>query len=156
MKIKLKELVYAVIIPLILGGASGFLTRNGMDSFETLKKPPLSPPGWLFPIVWTVLYILMGISSYLIYTSYSAKRQKKNSLTVYALQLIFNVVWPFFFFSLKLYTFSFMWLLIMWGLIILTTVMFYKISKTAAYLMIPYILWVTFALYLNLGVALLN
>ena len=156
MKIKWKELIISLVIPLAVGVVSGFLNKDSMKDFENLNQPPLSPPGWLFPVVWTVLYILMGIASYLVYTSYATKLQKKNALTVYGVQLFFNFVWSFLFFKFSLYSFSFVWILILWALIILTAVMFYKISKPAAYLMIPYLLWVTFAAYLNLGVAILN
>lgn len=156
MKIRWKELIISVAIPLAVGGVSGFLNRNSMKDFENLNQPPLSPPGWLFPVVWTILYVLMGIASYLIYTSYAPKRQKKSALTAYGVQLFFNFVWSFLFFNFGLYTFAFIWILILWALIILTAVLFSKISRPAAYLMIPYILWVTFAAYLNLGVAVLN
>ena len=156
MKIKWKELIISLIIPLAVGGVSGFLNRDSMKSFESLNQPPLSPPGWLFPVVWIILYVFMGIASYLVYTSYATKRQKDTALTAYGVQLFFNFVWSFLFFNFGLYTFSFIWILILLALIILTTVLFSKISKPAAYLMIPYILWVTFAAYLNLGVAILN
>lgn len=156
MKIKWKELIISLIIPLAVGGVSGFLNRDSMKSFESLNQPPLSPPGWLFPVVWTILYVFMGIASYLVYTSYATKRQKDTALTAYGVQLFFNFVWSFLFFNFGLYTFSFIWILILLALIILTAVLFSKISKPAAYLMIPYILWVSFAAYLNLGVAILN
>lgn len=156
MKIKWKELIISLVIPLAVGAVSGFLNKDSMKDFENLNQPPLSPPGWLFPVAWTILYILMGIASYLVYTSYATKLQKKNALTVYGVQLFFNFVWSFLFFKFSLYSFSFVWILILWALIILTALMFYKISKPAAYLMIPYLLWVTFAAYLNLGVAILN
>lgn len=156
MKIRWKELIISVAVPLAVGGISGFLNRNSMKDFESLNQPPLSPPGWLFPVVWTILYTLMGIASYLVYTSYATKRKKNNALTVYGAQLFFNFVWSFLFFNFGLYTLAFIWILILLALIILTTVLFSKISKPAAYLMIPYILWVTFAAYLNLGVAILN
>ena len=156
MKIKWKELIISLIIPLAVGGVSGFLNRDSMKSFESLNQPPLSPPGWLFPVVWTILYVFMGIASYLVYTSYATKRQKDTALTAYGVQLFFNFVWSFLFFNFGLYTFSFIWILILLALIILTAVLFSKISKPAAYLMIPYILWVTFAGYLNLGVTILN
>ena len=156
MKIKWKELIISLIIPLAVGGVSGFLNRDSMKSFESLNQPPLSPPGRLFPVVWTILYVFMGIASYLVYTSYATKRQKDTALTAYGVQLFFNFVWSFLFFNFGLYTFSFIWILILLALIILTAVLFSKISKPAAYLMIPYILWVSFAAYLNLGVAILN
>ena len=156
MKTKRKELIFSLLIPLAVGGISGFLNRNSMKDFESLNQPPLSPPGWIFPVVWTILYILMGVASYLIYTSYAPKAQKKNTLTAYGTQLFFNFVWSFLFFGFKFYTFSFIWILIMLALIILTTFLFSKISKPASYFMIPYVLWTAFAAYLNLGVAILN
>jgi tryptophan-rich sensory protein len=127
-----------------------------MAMFERLNKPPLSPPGWLFPLVWTILYTLMGVASYLVFTSGQDSDEIKLTLKVYALQLIFNFFWSILFFNFELYFFAFFWLLALLALIILTTVLFYKVSKPAAYLMFPYILWVTFAAYLNLGVALIN
>ena len=127
-----------------------------MSMFALLSKPPLSPPGWLFPLVWTILYTLMGIASYLVFTSGQDSDEIKWALQVYALQLIFNFFWTILFFNFELYFFAFFWLIALLALIILTTVLFYKVSKPAAYLMIPYIIWVTFAAYLNFGVALLN
>lgn len=127
-----------------------------MIAFDELNKPYLSPPGWLFPIVWTILYILMGLASYIIITSSSDGNKTKTALKIYGLQLLFNFFWPTLFFNLNLYFFSFLWLIILWLLILITIVLFYKISKTAAYLMVPYLLWVTFASHLNFSVALLN
>lgn len=156
MKIKWKELIIAVAIPLLVGGLSALLTSGSMQSFEQLQKPPLSPPGWLFPVVWMVLYVLMGIASYLIYTAKYSAGMAGNALLFYVIQLVFNFFWSIIFFNWEMYLFSFIWLLVMLVLIIVTTVKFYQISKPAAYLMIPYILWVAFAGYLNLGIYLLN
>ena len=136
-----------------MGGASAFFTRDGMQTFQTLNKPALAPPGWLFPVVWTLLYALMGIASYLVLTSDKANR---FALTIYAVQLIFNFFWSIIFFNLERYLFAFVWLVLLWILIFITTVLFYRISKPAGYLMIPYLLWVTFAGYLNLFIYLLN
>ncbi len=127
-----------------------------MEVFGRVEKPPLSPPGWLFPVVWTVLYILMGIASYLVLESGASRKNIENGITVYGLQLFFNFFWSIIFFNFELYTFAFVWLLALWVLIIITAVRFAKVSKPAAYLMIPYIVWVTFAAYLNLGIAILN
>lgn len=156
MKIKWKELIIAVAIPLLVGGLSALLTSDSMQSFEQIAKPPLSPPGWLFPVVWTILYVLMGIASYLIYTAKYSAGMAGNALFFYFVQLIFNFFWSIIFFNWEMYLFAFIWLLALLALIIITTIKFYKISKPAAYLMIPYILWVTFAGYLNLGIYLLN
>lgn len=156
MKIKWKTLLICIAIPLLVGGISGFITMGAMDNFKALDKPPLSPPGWLFPVVWTVLFTLMGIASYFVLTSSASSKDITNALKFYAVQLLFNFLWSILFFNLELYTFAFIWLLVLWVLIIITTVKFYRISKPSGYLLIPYLLWVTFAAYLNLGIAILN
>lgn len=153
---KLKTFLISVAIPLIVGGVSGFITRDSMSLFQQLNKPPLAPPGYLFPIVWTILFILMGIASYLIFTSDAEKEERNNALTIYALQLAVNFFWSIFFFSFEWYLFSFFWLLLLWVLILYTIILFTPISKTAAKLMIPYLLWATYAAYLNLGIYFLN
>lgn len=156
MKLNIKQLIICIAIPLLIGSLSAFLTRDSMTTFSRVIKPPLSPPGILFPIVWTVLYTLMGIASYLIISSDAAKEDVQNAIFVYALQLGINFFWSIFFFNLQWYLFSFFWLLLLWTFILYTIVVFYRISKPAAYLLIPYLLWVTFAGYLNLGIAILN
>lgn len=156
MKINYKLLTICIIIPLAVGALSGFISSGAMDSFRTLNKPPLSPPGFLFPIVWTILYILMGIASYLVLTSGQSKTKVKDAMITYSLQLFFNFFWSIIFFNLEWYMFAFVWLVVLWVLIFNTIISFYEISKTAAYLLIPYLLWVTFAGYLNLGIYLLN
>lgn len=153
MKIQWKKLILCIALPLAVGGLSAFLTRGGMEIFRSLNKPALSPPGWLFPVVWTVLYILMGIAPYLVLTS---GKQNRPALTVYAIQLAFNFFWSVFFFNLEAYLFSFIWLAILWALILATMILFFRISEPAGYLLLPYLLWVTFAGYLNLSVYLLN
>lgn len=127
-----------------------------MATFESVAKPPLSPPGWLFPVVWTLLYILMGIASYLVSTSKGPKTLSDSALAIYGLQLVFNFFWSIIFFNMEAYLFAFIWLIALWLLILWTTVSFYKINKTAGLLMIPYLIWVAFAGYLNLGIYLLN
>lgn len=156
MRLNIKQLLICIAIPLLIGSLSAFLTRDSMTTFSRVIKPPLSPPGILFPIVWTVLYTLMGIASYLIISSDAAKEDVQNAIFVYALQLGINFFWSIFFFNLQWYLFSFFWLLLLWTFILYTIVVFYRISKPAAYLLIPYLLWVTFAGYLNLGIAILN
>lgn len=142
-------LTVCIALPLIIGALSALLTRGSMQTFEMINKPPLSPPGWIFPIVWTILYVLMGISSYLVVIS---DQPNDKALSVYFLQLAFNFFWSILFFNLHWYLISFIWLVVLWFLILITIVMFYKISKPAAYLLIPYFLWVTFAGYLNLAI----
>ena len=156
MKIKWKNLLVAIAIPLATGGLSAFLTRDAMMDFESLVKPPLSPPGWLFPVVWTILYVLMGISSYIIYQADANKIIKRSAITAYALQLFFNFFWSIIFFNMKNYLFAFIWLILLVLTIVATMIRFKRISDTAFYLLIPYIIWCIFALYLNYGIYLLN
>lgn len=153
MKIQWRKLIGCLAIPLAAGGLSALLTRGSMESFEALNKPTLSPPGWLFPVVWTVLFVLMGIASYLAAVSGGPNR---TALAVYGVQLLFNFVWPLLFFRLAQYLPAFIWLVILWVLILVTAVLFYRISKPAGYLMLPYLAWVAFAGYLNLAIFLLN
>ena len=153
MKIQWKKLIACLAIPLAVGGLSALLTRNSMETFQVINKPPLSPPGWLFPVVWTILYVLMGIASYLVLTS---GKPNRTALAVYGIQLFFNFLWSIIFFNLEQYLFAFVWLVLLWLLILATAVLFYRISKPAGYLMLPYLLWVTFAGYLNLSIYLLN
>ncbi len=155
MKIQWKKLIIAIAIPLAVGGLAALLTMNSMETFGALNQPSLSPPAWLFSVVWTILYTLMGIASYLVATSDKTYRAQ-SALTVYGIQLFFNFLWSIVFFNLQAYWFAFVWLILLWVLIIITTVLFYRISKPAGYLMIPYLLWVTFAAYLNLAIAILN
>lgn len=156
MQSKTKTFLFFTAIPLLVGIVAGLLTRGSMETFSRLNQPPLSPPGILFPIVWTILYALMGIASYLVYTSDKEKEEVNTALLVYFIQLAVNFFWSIFFFNLEWYTFSFFWLILLWVLIFYTIRLFYPISNTAAYLLIPYLLWVTFAGYLNLGIAALN
>lgn len=156
MKNKIKTLIICIAIPLLVGGASALLTSGSMETFGQMNKPPLSPPGFLFPIVWTILYTLMGIASYLILSSGKSQDDIQNALFVYAIQLGINFFWSIFFFNMEWYLIAFFWLLLLWALILRTIMLFLPISKTAAYLMIPYLIWVTFAGYLNLGIYFLN
>lgn len=155
MKKQVKNLIIALIIPLLVGGLSALLA-GGMGAFKNLEKPPLSPPGWLFPVVWTLLYLMMGFASYLVYTAKAPTYKKNSALLFYGVQLFFNFMWSIIFFRFEAYLFAFIWLIIMWLLIIITTVRFYEVRKFAGLLMIPYLLWVTFAAYLNLGIYILN
>ena len=154
MKIKWKTLFISIAIPLLVGLLSSLLTFSNMSTFQTINKPPGSLPAYLFPIVWTILYVFMGIASYLVYTSHYYNRY--NVLFIYELQLIFNFFWSIIFFNYQAYLFAFVWLVILWILVLITTIQFYKINKFAGILMIPYLLWITFAGYLNFMIYLLN
>ena len=149
--------VVALIIPLGAGALSAILTRGNMNVYGEVRTPPLSPPSILFPIVWTALYALMGISSALVYGNLSKDgKSGRAGLFYYGLSLFFNFFWSIFFFNMRAYLFSFFWLLALLFLIVLTVVRYRRVSPAAAYLQIPYVLWVVFAGYLNLGIWLLN
>lgn len=156
MKINKRLLFICIAIPLIVGLVSGLLTRNSMETFALVEKPPLAPPGWLFPVVWTILYILMGVSSYIILASDAPQEKISDAIKIYTYQLVVNFLWPTFFFNFGWYFFSFLWLLLLWGLVFLMIRKFYDISRIAAYMNVPYLVWLTFAGYLNAGVWLLN
>ena len=155
MKTNWKKLLLCLAIPLAVGGLAALLS-GGMDSYKVLNQPPLSPPGWIFPIVWSILYLLMGYASYRILRADADKSDIKRALVFYALQLIVNFLWPLVFFGLQWYWAAFVLLIVLWVLIYLTMRIFGSLDDTAENLLIPYLLWVTFAGYLNLGVALLN
>lgn len=143
-------------ISLGVGALSSFISMFGLKNFENAVKPPLNPPQWLFPIVWTILFILMGVSSYLIYISDSEDEEKNKALTIYAVQLLVNFFWPIIFFNLSAYLFSSIWILLLLGLIIAMIISFHKINKTAALLQLPYLIWVMFATYLTIAISILN
>lgn len=149
-----KSLIISIIIPLFVGLLSSLLTLNSFSKFSLLDKPPLSPPGWLFPIVWTILYVLMGISSYLIYEENDV--HSDCCLKIYLLSLFVNLLWSPIFFSLELRLFAFIIIIVLDLLVAYTIFCYYKVNKKAAYLQIPYLVWVLFATYLNLAVYLLN
>lgn len=154
MNIKWKELIISIAISLGVGALSGFLTRNSMSLYQELVKPSLSPPGWVFPLVWTILFILMGISAYMIYISDS--KDKEQALRIYILQLMVNFYWSLVFFNMQAYLLAFIILIILWLLILLMIRKFSEINPIAGILQIPYLLWVTFAGYLNLAIYILN
>ena len=141
--------------PLAVGGLATLLA-GGMGSYKSFAQPPLSPPGWLFPVVWSLLYLAMGYASFRVYTRESDIGQRRLALILYGLQLFFNFLWPIVFFRFEAFLAAFVVLIALWILIVLTMWQFYKSDERAGDLLIPYLLWVTFAGYLNLGVYLLN
>ncbi len=155
MKVNVKKLILCLAVPLGVGGLSTLLS-GGMSDYPALNQPPLSPPGWVFPVVWTVLYLLMGYASYRILTSGKAEGKIRSATVFYALQLLFNFLWPVVFFRWEAYLGAFIVLLVLWILIAVTLWKFNSIDERAGDLLLPYLLWVTFAGYLNLGVYLLN
>lgn len=149
---KIKPYVISIAIALLTGGLGAFFTRDGMANYSELIKPPLTPPSWVFGVVWSILFILMGISSAIVYK----KGGKGDALTVYAVQLVMNFIWTILFFNFDAYLFSFVWLILLWIMIAYMIYLFSKYDKTAAYLQIPYLLWVAFAGYLNFMIYLMN
>ena len=156
-KRNLRIYAIAVAIPLIVGAVAALLTRNSMDVYGEVKTPPLAPPRILFPIAWTMLYVLMGVSSGMIWKARTSDpRNADRGLSFYAVSLAFNFAWSLIFFNFQQYLFAFFWLLILWGLILGTVLSYRKVRPIAAYLQIPYVIWVAFAGYLNIGIWHLN
>ncbi|MBU3874548.1 tryptophan-rich sensory protein [Faecalicatena sp. AGMB00832] len=145
--------IISILIPLAVGSISALLSGN-MSQYSTLNRPAFSPPALVFPIVWTILYILMGISSYLVYKTDDP--QKSKALRIYILQLVFNFFWSILFFGFSQYLLAFFWLLILILLIIIMIYRFYQVSPLAAYLQIPHLFWCLFAAYLNFMIFLMN
>ena len=147
----------AILIPLAVGITSALLTMDNMDIYSEITRPPLSPPSILFPIVWSILYTLMGISSAIIFKNRNDDIENASlGLSFYAISLAFNFVWSIIFFNFRYYLFAFVWLLVLLYLIIRTIILYSKVNKTAAYLQIPYAIWVAFAGYLTFAIYLLN
>ncbi len=153
-KFKWQPYVIFILFTEAVGALAGILTQNSMEAYEALTKPPLTPPSIVFPIVWGVLFLLMGIGAARIYLS--DKPGRKRALVIFGIQLAVNFFWSLLFFNLQALGFSFIWLTGLWILIILMIVSFWKVDRLAALLQIPYLLWVTFAGYLNLAIWLLN
>ncbi len=152
-KINWKRLIIITIITFIVGSFFSWFTMNNMDTFKELTKP-INVPGILFPIVWSILYLLMSISCYIV--SESGDKDKNKALIWYGVQLIINSLWSLIFFGFGAYLFAFIWIILLLIMVIIMVYKFYKIDKRAAYLNIPYILWIIFAAYLNFGIWLLN
>lgn len=139
-----------------VGALSGWLTREGTRVYnQTVLQPPLSPPSWVFPVVWAILFALMGTGAARIYLT-PASGARSRALLLFLIQLLFNFLWSIVFFNLQAFGFAFIWLVALWLLILWMTVSFYRIDLLAGLMQIPYLLWVTFAAYLNFGVWLLN
>lgn len=149
MKIDYKKLIIYILIPLILGSIVGLLTSG---NYNEIIMPKFTPPKILFPIVWSILYILMGISRYII----NNKENNHSAINTYRLQLIINLLWPFLFFNFKWFLFSFLWIILLITLVTIMILKFLKISKISGLLQIPYLLWLFFAAILNFAVYTLN
>lgn len=151
---KYKSYIISVLAALAVGGLSAWLTRGNMNIYDEIRIPPLSPPMWVFPVVWSILYILMGISAAVVFNSKDLR--KGGALRVYALQLIVNFFWSIIFFNMRAFGFASIWLLLLIALVIAMIAMFAKINKKAAYMQLPYLAWLLFALYLTAAIYFLN
>ncbi len=156
MKAHWKSLIVAPLLPLALGGLSAWLTSGSMEDFAALSQPPLSPPGWLFPVVWTLLYLMMGAASWRVYVLRYPVQARGSALKLYGVQLVMNALWPLLFFRFGLYWAAAVWLAVLIVLVALTLSRFRRLDDLAGLLLWPYLIWCVFALYLNLGVAILN
>ncbi|MBQ4545341.1 MAG: tryptophan-rich sensory protein [Oscillospiraceae bacterium] len=152
MRKTLKTKIIFVLISLGVGALSAFLTRDSMDIFDTVTKPPLAPPAVVFPIVWTILFILMGLGAARVYL----KEPGSKALYIYGTNLAVNFFWSIIFFNMRAFGFAFIWLLLLIAVVVLMIISFFRIDKLAAYLQLPYLLWLLFAGYLNLFIYLAN
>lgn len=142
-------------LALLIGGLSSLITQGEMESFSSLRQPPLSPPGWVFPAAWTILYLLMGVGMALVWRG-SEGEKRRRAVTIWGVQIAVNFLWPLLFFLWQLRLLSLFWLVVLLILVAKMTSEFEQTSVTAARMQIPYLLWLLFAAYLNLGVYLLN
>ena len=146
--------IFSVALALGIGGFSAFLTKDSMPIYSAINRPVFSPPSWIFPVVWTVLFVLMGIASASVWCSNG--RKLDPALLFYGAQLVFNFCWSLIFFNFRAYFAAFIWLLVLLVLIGITSVKFFRINKFAGVLMVPYFAWVCFAGYLNFMIWQLN
>ena len=159
-KVKGKMSIIALIVSVLLaegiGFLSAFLSMNSSSAYEKFNKPFFSPPGWIFPVVWTILFFLMALAAYRIWMANKSGDDTQRALILYGIQLLLNFLWSIIFFRYRLYAIAFLELLLLLVFILLTTFEFYKIDKAAAFLMIPYIAWVSFAGVLNYAIWIMN
>lgn len=157
MKKEIKVYAISIAAALAVGGLSALLTAGNMSIYSEIVKPPLSPPSVLFPIVWTLLYILMGVGAAMIYLQRDENPEAvRNALITYGISLFFNFFWSIIFFNMQAYLFAFVWIILLWASVLATIIQYRKISTSAAALQVPYLLWITFAAYLTLAIFVLN
>ncbi|MBR6502850.1 MAG: tryptophan-rich sensory protein [Clostridia bacterium] len=155
-KFDLKRFLISIAIPLLVGGLSAVITSGNMNIYSSIVRPPLSPPSWIFPVVWSVLYVLMGVSLYLVWNTASRDNIKRRAFILFGIQLALNFIWSPIFFNQQQFLLAFVVLIILLLFTVLMILSFYKTSKKAALLQLPYLLWLTFAAYLNFAIYLLN
>lgn len=155
-QIKWKAYAFWIGLSLGVGALSGLLSTPGMEGFQdAVRQPPLSPPGFLFPVVWTVLYVLMGVGAARIWLSPPSELRSRG-INLFIAQLVVNFFWSLIFFNARSFPLAFLWLLLLWGLVAWMIVTFRRVDTQAARLQLPYLLWLTFAAYLSAGVWVLN
>lgn len=151
------KLVIAIAIPLLVGAVSGYMTATSVDGwFRIINKPAFNPPNGIFAPVWTTLYIFMGIACFLVWKSSAGSAVKRPALMLYGMQLVLNFLWSFIFFGAHELGWALAEILLLWAMILLTILWFRKISIVAAWLLVPYICWVSFATLLNFAIWKLN
>jgi len=155
-KYNIADILIFVISAELVGAVSALLSGGFSDFFEKFTEPPLLPPAWLFPVVWVILYAVMGFSAYLVYSSDVSREEKKTALLIYGVQLLLNFSWSIVFFRLEALWAAFVVIILLWAAIIAMILSFRKINPLAAYINIPYLIWVTFAAYLNLATVIIN
>lgn len=155
-KINWISLLTSIFIAELVGALSALLSGNSGELYSSFKSPPLSPPGWIFPVVWAILYALMGIAAYLVYESDANPAKKQEALKFYAAQLAVNFLWSIVFFRFQAFWAAVIVILTLVLLVILTMIKFWPIQKAAVWFLVPYLLWILFATYLAIGVAVLN
>ena len=153
MKINIKKLVISILLPLFVGFLASFLIKEQLDLYDVLLKPAFAPFKAVFPIVWSILYLLMGVSFYFIWND---EKKNMDAIVAYGLQLVFNFFWPILFFNARLLFISFVWILLLVIVIVDMIFIFYKENKLSAILLVPYLAWCVFACYLNGAIYLLN
>ncbi len=151
------KLLIAIALPVVVGGISGFFTVTSVESwYQTIQKPSWNPPNWVFGPVWTTLYVMMGIALWLVWKEDTSRELKMIAAILFGVQLILNFLWSFVFFRLEQPGFAFLEILFMWIAILATIFAFAQVNKTAAWLLVPYISWVSFAAILNFTIWRLN
>ena len=151
------KLIVSVGAPLVAGAIGSVFTASSMDTwYANLAKPALNPPGWVFGPVWTTLFVLMGIAMFLVWKKLESNRHTKVALTLFGVQLILNILWSVLFFGLRSPGSAFVEIIFLWVAILATIIAFAKVSRPAGWLLVPYILWVSFATYLNYSIYILN
>lgn len=148
--------VLLIFLPLVIGLLSSMISGEAMKIYEDINRPPLSPPSMLFPIVWTILYLLMGIASAIIYSQEDNSDNRALGLVFHFVQLIFNFFWSIIFFNLRNYILALLFLILLWLTVFSMIMNYKKVNRAASIMNIPYLAWLTFAGYLNLMIFVLN